>query len=313
MSGTSQNQRANSSKTMALGKDMLPANRFAGEQRLHFLVCVVAPTVGTFLVPIFYPVVLSNLYAGFLCWLIMWFLAGGVGVSVGMHRHFSHRSFVAKPVTKASLGIFGCMAAQGPIPYWVALHRCHHAHSDEPGDPHSPHRCATGHANPLHAALHGHMGWVPFHDVPKPTKYARDLIEDPVVKQVSRFYWYWVLLGIAAPAATWGLISDSIEGVICGAYWGGLLRIALGHQLIWAVNSVCHLWGGRPNDVGNLSTNNIWIALLTWGEGWHNNHHWQPSAAQFSDRWWQVDVGWWVVQFLATTNLVSNIRQRRAE
>ena len=282
---------------------VMPAAPFRAAQRRHFMLSVVLPTVLTLTLPLALPLLHHAGVAAALL-LVMWFLVGGVGVSVGLHRHFSHRSFEAAPALRAALGVFGAMAAQGPAGYWVALHRMHHAASDQPGDPHSPQPQAWQGSSRWRAAWQGHLGWVLAHDVPKPTRYARELLADPLVRQLSRAYPLCVAAGLLLPALAAALLlhdgGTGAAGIALnaafGAYWGGIARIAAGHHVIWAINSWCHLSGTRHHATPDSSTNVAALALLSWGESWHNNHHAQPTSARFGQGWRQPDVGWWVVR-----------------
>lgn len=276
----------------------MPAAPFRWAQRRHFLLAVALPTVAALLLPFMLPVMQQAAWALAL-WLGMWFIVGGLGVSVGLHRHFSHRSFEAQPALRAVLGVCGGMAAQGPAVYWVSLHRMHHAASDLPGDPHSPRVSAWPGLGSWRAALRGHVGWVLEHDVPKPTRYAREMIADPLVRRLSSAYSVCVAAGVLLPALlSWVVLGRELghwQSLAFGAYWGGVVRIAIGHQVIWAINSCCHLWGTRPHATREGSTNVAWLSLLSWGESWHNNHHAMPTAARFGRGWQQPDIGWWVV------------------
>jgi stearoyl-CoA desaturase (delta-9 desaturase) len=287
----------------------LPAAAFASAQRRHFGAAVLLPTLLMVALPLqpWVPLVHSPGWAAALA-LGMWFLVGGVGVSVGLHRHFSHRAFDAHPALRAVLGVLGAMAAQGHVVYWVSLHRMHHAASDQPGDPHSPSQAAwaadaTAAGKPLpsrwRAFWQGHMGWVLRHDVPKPQRYARELLADPLARRLVQHYLACVWAGVLLPAAVgaWALQPSLgwLGGALFGAYWGGVVRIALGHHVIWAINSWCHTGGKRPHATAERSGNVAALALLSWGESWHNNHHAKPAAARFGQGWRQPDIGWWVV------------------
>lgn len=299
------------------GVHTLPAAQFGARQRLHFAGAVLLPTAlslaGPFVLPLGgHPGWALGLLLG------LWFVVGGVGVSVGLHRHFSHRSFDGPPALRWLLGACGQMAAQGPVVYWVALHRLHHAASDRPGDPHSPQPQAwPGRAagrSAWRAFWRGHLGWVPRHDVPKPTRYARDLIGDPVVRSLGRHYHACVAAGVLLPAAlsllALGPVAPlgtgalgAVDAALFGAWWGGVLRIALGHHVIWAINSCCHVRRARADDTGEHSRNLAWLALPSWGESWHHNHHAHPAQARFGRGWRQPDIGWQVVRLLAWLGL----------
>lgn len=281
----------------------MPAAPFKAAQRRHFLVAVAAPTLAAVLLPLVLPSAWSPWHSpglALVLWGLMWFLVGGVGVSVGLHRCFSHRSFEPNNALRWGLGILGAMAAQGPAVYWVSLHRLHHAASDLPGDPHSPRTSARPGQSRWRAAFTGHIGWVWSHDLPKPTRYARELLADPVVCRLTRAYGACVALGLLLPALAGAWLLQASHGLwagaLFGAYWGGVVRIALGHHIIWAINSWCHLGGRRPHDTPDGSGNVAALALLSWGESWHNNHHAKPTAARFGQGPWQPDIGWWVVR-----------------
>ena len=288
----------------------LPAATFVAAQRRHFLAAVVLPTVLMLALPLqpWWPLWHSPAWALVLA-MGMWFLVGGVGVSVGLHRHFSHRAFEAHPVLRAVLGVCGAMAAQGHVVYWVSLHRMHHAASDQPGDPHSPQPRAWSsqqdglpQATPLRwqAFWQGHIGWVLHHDVPKPHRYARELLADPLARRLVQHYSACVALGVLLPAAVGAVALWQSHGpwvgAAFGAYWGGVVRIALGHHVIWAINSWCHVGGKRPNRTTEHSGNVAALALISWGESWHNHHHAQPTSARFGQGWREPDIGWWVVR-----------------
>jgi stearoyl-CoA desaturase (Delta-9 desaturase) len=288
-------------------KHLIPARRFAVAQRSHFIGSVFLPTALTLSGPLWLPV-------GWLEWkwaalaLLMWWLVGCWGITVGFHRIFSHQSFSAPIAVRYLLGVFGSMAAQGSVTYWVALHRCHHTHSDQPGDPHSPSMASRPGMTRLRAFWAGHMWWAVSHDVPKPTRYAAELLVDPVAKALSRQYTLWVLVGIALPGAVGLAMDGRWQGAVMGAWWGGVLRIALGHQIIWSINSVCHRFGARPHNTADSSTNNGWLSLLSWGESWHNNHHAWPTSARLGHGWQQIDIGWWCVCALNLVGCAKKIR-----
>jgi stearoyl-CoA desaturase (Delta-9 desaturase) len=276
---------------------VLPAASFATAQRRHFALSVVLPTLASVAAPWLMPLYDHAHWAAALL-LGMWFLVGGVGVSVGLHRHFSHRSFDAAPRLRVLLAVLGGMAAQGTVTYWVSLHRMHHAASDGPGDPHSPQPAAwPGAASGRWASFwRGHIGWVWRHDVPNPRRYARELLADELVRAVDRGYPLWVAAGLVLPGLAGLLALGGWSGFAFGAYWGGVLRIALGQHVIWAINSCCHVGGARPHDTGDCSGNVAWLALPSWGESWHNHHHAAPAQARFGQDWREPDIGWWVVR-----------------
>ena len=201
----------------------------------------------------------------------------------------------------------GSMAAQGPLTYWVTVHRCHHQHSDDGEDPHSPQ--PLNNQAPLlrriTAFLHGHMGWVLHHDVPVPWIYARDLRHNRIVDFFDRTYWAWAIFGVVLPGTLMLPIEPSVHGFLRGCIFGGLLRILVGNQIIWAVNSVCHTCGDRTFETRDDSANNWLLAIPAFGEGWHNNHHAFPWSAGFGLKWWQLDAGWWAIRCFRLVGLAS--------
>ncbi len=296
-------------------KHLIPRRRFVRDQRRHFGFAVVLPTVFTLSGPLWLP-------GAWLDWhwaalgLLMWWLVGCWGVTVGLHRLYAHRSFSAPAAVRWLLGGLGSMAAQGSVVYWVALHRCHHTLSDQEGDPHSPSPSARPGQSARKAFWQGHVGWAVSHDVPKPTRYAAELLADPVANSLAKHYWAWVWAGIALPAAlgaVWVASSEASslavwQGALIGAWWGGPVRIALGHHVIWSINSVCHRYGSRPHATTDTSTNNAWLSLISWGESWHNNHHASATSARLGRGVLQPDIGWWCVKLLAALGLAKAIR-----
>lgn len=230
------------------------------------------------------------------------------GLTMGYHRLFTHKSFrCAKPV-KAALCIAGTMAAQGSVIFWVAHHRKHHMHSDESEDPHSPHFQGGGFKGLVLGWWHSHLGWM---FVNKPINYFRlvpDLLRDNVVMSISKRYFFWVFAGILLPGIISALVTQSWMGLVTGMLWGGLVRIFFVHHTTWSINSVCHMFGGAPFESNDESRNNLACALLTFGEGWHNNHHAFPTSARHGLMWWQLDMVYILIKGLSFVGLASDIR-----
>ena len=240
--------------------------------------------------------------------LLMWLLVGGLGVSVGLHRHFAHRAFGASRGTRIVMGIAGSMAAQGPVSYWVGIHRRHHTFSDRSGDPHSPQSAANDRGSALAAFIHGHVGWAISHDVPMPRRYGADLIRDPTVRWLDRHYWWMVAAGILVPGVIGIGMQGGLDGFVLGMYWGGLARIAFGHNVIWSINSFCHFMGRRAYDTDDGSRNVWLLSAISFGESWHNNHHQAPARARFAHHWWQLDIGWMLIKVLSALRLATNVK-----
>ena len=177
--------------------------------------------------------------------LVMYHLTA-LGVTLGYHRLFTHRAFETFRPIRLILGILGSMAVQGPLLKWVAVHRRHHQHSDEPGDPHSPHLHGPGVLAMLRGLVHAHTGWLFSADTPGLDRYIGDLLPDRTLRAVSKLFPLWVVIGLLIPAALGGLLTWTWFGVLVGFIWGGLARVFLVHHMTWSINSVCHLWGRQP-------------------------------------------------------------------
>jgi stearoyl-CoA desaturase (delta-9 desaturase) len=246
------------------------------------------------------------------------YLATGLGVTVGFHRHFTHRSFKAKQPVRATLAVLGSAAIEGPIISWVADHRKHHTFSDQEGDPHSPH---VGHGGGFRGALkglfHAHVGWLFIHTQRGSRKrYARDLLADPVVSFVDRHFLAWALGGLAVAFALGWAIGGSFYAGLTGLLWGGAVRILVVHHVTYSINSLCHFFGRRRFDTGDESRNLLWLAPFSFGESWHNNHHAFPTSAMHGMRSWELDPAALVIRGLEKLGLVWDVvrvdRERQA-
>ncbi|NER45791.1 MAG: acyl-CoA desaturase [Symploca sp. SIO1A3] len=237
----------------------------------------------------------------------MWLLSG-IGITVGFHRHFTHHGFKTSTPVRVILTIMGCMAAQGPLIYWVSLHRRHHENSDSEGDPHSPHLEKQSNWKQLRGLWQAHIGWMFNHEFPNPIRYAPDLVRDKTISWVNRYYFIWLLIGLAIPTSIGGVLRGSWDGAFNGFLWGGLVRLFLTENFIWSINSITHVYGCRLFNTNEQSTNNVWLAIPTLGEAWHNNHHAFPHSAKFGLKWWQVDLGYWVIFTLKAVGLAWDIK-----
>jgi len=231
-----------------------------------------------------------------------------IGVGVGFHRQLTHRAFQTNAVTKAILAILGSMAAEGPVLFWVATHRRHHSFSDRPGDPHSPHLHGPGARNAVRGFWHSHSGWMLTPELTGWAYYVPDLLQDKLIFRINRLYFLWISLSLALPAVLGGLLTWSWKGVLLGFLWAGLVRIFLVHHTSWSINSICHIYGSRPFQNRDQSANNFWMALLSFGEGWHNNHHAFPSSAWHGLKWWEIDFSGYVIRALEKTGLAWNVK-----
>jgi stearoyl-CoA desaturase (Delta-9 desaturase) len=237
------------------------------------------------------------------------YLITGLGVTIGYHRLYTHKSFATRGPIAAFFAICGSMAAQGPIVWWAATHRKHHQHSDHEHDPHSPHAGrAPGVIGAVRGFLHAHMGWL-FHDLtPDMQRYVPDLLADKTTMRIHRMFPLLVVIGFAIPAVIGGLVTMSWMGALLGFLWGGIVRMFLLHHVTWSVNSVCHIWGAKEYHSGDESRNNPVMGILALGEGWHNNHHAFPASARHGLKWWQFDLSWVIIRTLERVGLAKKVR-----
>jgi stearoyl-CoA desaturase (delta-9 desaturase) len=234
-----------------------------------------------------------------------------LGIGMGFHRLMAHRAYQATTFLKTAIVIAGSMAAQGPVIFWTAVHRRHHSYSDREGDPHSPHLHGEGAAEIVKGLWHSHMGWLFNHELTDWGTYVRDLLHDRLIFKLNRLYFLWIMLGLLLPAAAEGLITLSWLGFARGFLWGGLIRILVVHHTTWSINSVCHVFGSQPYQVKDYSTNNAVLAIPTFGESWHNNHHAFPSSAVHGLEWWQVDITGSMIKLCAMLGLASAVKIAR--
>ncbi|TAK69742.1 MAG: acyl-CoA desaturase [Actinomycetota bacterium] len=210
------------------------------------------------------------------------YVATGLGVTVGFHRLFTHRSFTACPALRASLAILGSMAFQGELIGWVALHRRHHALADQPGDPHSPYEYGGSGLAPLRGLFHAHVGWLLRGEQADSERYAPDLLKDKDIRTISRLFVPLSVLSLALPFGLGWLFGDGIGSALTALLWGGLVRIALLQHVTWSVNSLCHVVGRRPFRTRghDRATNLRLLSVVSLGDSWHNAHHAFPGCAR---------------------------------
>jgi len=226
--------------------------------------------------------------------IVLWWISGSLGIGIGFHRLLTHRGFkVPKPV-EYLLTFCGLLALEGGAINWVVTHRIHHANTDEPGDPHTP----------RDGGWWAHMGWIlrgtaQQHDEDVMQRYAPDLMKDPIHRFMNRFYF--------VPLIVCGLGLFAIGGLPF-VFVGVFLRVTIGLHMTWLVNSATHMWGSRRFDTRDDSTNSAWVALVTFGEGWHNNHHAHPRSARHGLTWYEIDVNWYGIRLLEILKLARDIR-----
>jgi stearoyl-CoA desaturase (delta-9 desaturase) len=233
----------------------------------------------------------------------------GAGITVGYHRLFTHRSFKTSRPLRALFAVRGSMAVEGSVIEWVATHRKHHSFSDRAGDPHSPHADqAPGWRGALRGLLHAHVGWMfRGREMANPRRYAKDLIADRDLRFISRTFPLWVAVGLALPFGLGVALSGSIVGGLTGLLWGGLVRVFLLHHATFSINSLCHFFGRRPFGTGDESRNLAWLAPITFGEAWHNNHHAFPTSARHGLGRHQIDPGAALIAALERLHLAWDV------
>lgn len=229
----------------------------------------------------------------------LWWISTSLGIGIGYHRLLTHRGFRCPKWLEYSLAVCGTLALEGGPIFWVGVHRIHHQLTDKPGDPHSP----------RDGKWWSHMGWVllgqSLHDeTEKLAPYVPDLRRDRFYLWLSHYHWMTqVVVGLAVYFAFGWQVT----------LWAVFLRTVVGLHCTWLVNSATHIWGSRRWATGDDSTNSLLIALFTWGEGWHNNHHAHPNSARHGLRWWEVDTNWYVIRLMSALGLVRDIKLPRAD
>ena len=222
--------------------------------------------------------------------LVVFYVPAVLGITVGFHRHFTHKSFKAKPWLRVAMAITGSLAVQGNVLNWVADHRRHHAFSDREGDPHSPWLFGTSPLAVARGFLHAHMTWFFDRNETNHRRFIPDLLADRAIVRVSKTFGIWVAVSLLLPAVLGGLISWSWAGVLTGFFWGGLVRLAISNHVTWSINSICHMIGRRPFRSRDRS-HNFWpLAVLSMGESWHNLHHADPTCARHGVLPGQIDI-----------------------
>jgi len=239
----------------------------------------------------------------------VFYVITGMGVTVGFHRMLTHRSFEAVKSIKVALAIAGSMALQGSVVSWVADHRRHHAYTDKPGDPHSPHlEEAEGIKGVLLGLWHAHTGWFFDADKTNVKKFAPDLIADRAIRNVNKSFPVLAVVSIVLPGLIGLAVTRTWVGALTALLWGGLARIFFLHHVTWSINSICHFYGTRPFKSKDLSTNNWVMALVSFGEGWHNSHHAFPTSFKHGLGRLQFDPSAWFIKGLSRLGLAYNLK-----
>jgi stearoyl-CoA desaturase (delta-9 desaturase) len=241
------------------------------------------------------------------------YLIMGHGITVGFHRYFTHGSFRAKRPLKVALAVAGSMAIEGPVIQWVADHRRHHAFSDREGDPHSPWRYGESIPALTKGLFFAHMGWLFDLEQTNPRRYAPDLIKDPDIQRISRYFPWLVATSLLLPAVIGGLLSWSWQGIVTAFFWASLVRISLLHHVTWSINSICHTIGQQPFKSRDHSGNVWWLALLSGGESWHNLHHADPTCARHGVLPGQIDSSARVIWIFEKLGWATDVRWPKAD
>src|SRR5215469_3372733 len=237
---------------------------------------------------------------------VTYLFAINVGIGMAYHRLLTHRGYKTPRWVEYFLTTCGTMALEGGPIFWVATHRVHHQNSDQEGDPHTPHD----------GTWWAHAGWIlsgrALHsETALLGRYAPDLTKDPVHVWLSKFHWLPLTIsGFLQMALGAALASPGhrLVGAIGMVLWGTFLRVTLGLHATWLVNSATHLWGKRRFQTRDDSRNNFWVAMLTGGEGWHNNHHAHPVSARHGLTWYEFDINFWGIWILAKLGLAKKIQ-----
>jgi stearoyl-CoA desaturase (delta-9 desaturase) len=240
--------------------------------------------------------------------MVVMYAFGMIGATVGFHRYFTHGSFKTGRVMRILLAVAGTMAIQGPIIDWVAIHRRHHAFADRPGDPHSPWRYGTSTRALLRGIWHAHVGWLLDRVRANEDRYVPDLMSDKDIRTVNRLTGPIIALSMLGPPLIGGLATGSEFGAFTAFFWAVAIRVGIQQHVIWSVNSLCHLVGKRPFKTRDRSSNFWPLAILSFGEAWHNFHHADPTCARHGVKPGQIDISWWIIWLLERAGLVYDVR-----
>jgi stearoyl-CoA desaturase (delta-9 desaturase) len=225
---------------------------------------------------------------------VLWWISASLGVGMGFHRLLTHRGYKTPKLVEYFITVCGLLALEGGAINWVVTHRIHHAHTDAPGDPHTPRE----------GGWWAHIGWMlkgtaQSHDQATMARYAPDMVRDRFHVLANNFYWVPIILlaiGLLALGG-WSFVL-----------WAVFFRVTFNFHATWLVNSATHMWGRRRFATRDDSTNNWWVALLTFGEGWHNNHHAYPTAARHGLAWYEIDLNWWGIRTMQFLRLATSVK-----
>ncbi|HLX47876.1 MAG TPA: acyl-CoA desaturase [Streptosporangiaceae bacterium] len=239
---------------------------------------------------------------------IVFYYISGLGISMGFHRYFTHLSYKAKRPMRIALAVAGSLAFEGPLLNWVADHRRHHKYSDREGDPHSPWRFGDDWKALAKGFGFAHMGWLFQGNRTSQQKYCPDLLADPAIRRISRYFMPFATASLLLPALAGGLWSMSPRGALTALFWAGLVRIALLQHVTWSINSVCHTFGREEFTSRDKARNVSWLAIASFGESWHNLHHADPTCARHGALKGQIDISARLIWFFEKLGWVYDVR-----
>jgi stearoyl-CoA desaturase (delta-9 desaturase) len=239
---------------------------------------------------------------------LAFYYISGLGITIGYHRLFTHGSFKANRGLKIALAIAGSMAIEGPVIRWVADHRRHHAFSDKEGDPHSPWRFGETVPALMKGLGYAHVGWLFDVEQTNQERFTPDLLADRDLVWVDRFFPAWVAVSLLSPALLGGLITMSWTGALTAFFWASLVRVCLLHHVTWSINSICHAIGKRPFAARDKSANFWPLAILSFGESWHNMHHADPTAARHGVLRGQLDTSARLIRWFQAFGWATDVR-----
>jgi stearoyl-CoA desaturase (Delta-9 desaturase) len=239
---------------------------------------------------------------------VAFYYVSGLGISMGFHRYFTHKSFKAKEGLRVAMAVAGSLAIEGPLLVWVADHRRHHKYSDREGDPHSPWRFGSDWKALTKGLIWAHVGWLFDGNHTSKQKYCPDLLADDRMRRISRLFPLWVAVSLLAPALIGGLWTWSWQGALIAFFWASLVRVAFLHHVTWSINSICHTFGKEEFEVRDKSRNVNWLAILSFGESWHNLHHSDPTCARHGALKGQIDTSARLIWFAEKLGWAYDVR-----
>lgn len=279
-------------------QNVIEFNQAKAAKKLQWSTIIGLTVFHLFAISAFFTFSWANLTAA----LITWWIAGSWGIGIGYHRLLTHRGFKAPKFVEYFLTLCGTLGLQSGAINWVTTHRIHHAFTETDKDPHSP----------RNGTYWSHMGWIlrgtaQNQDEATQLRYAPDLVKDPVHVFMSQYYWVTPVIVGAILFAVGTFLTGGLFGGFSMVVWGIFFRQVIGWHSTWLVNSATHLWGTRRFESRDDSRNNALVAALTFGEGWHNNHHTYPRSTRHGLAWYEFDVNWVQVRLLEKLGLVSDV------